>query len=133
MNLHPPKPQHGWREFVGEVGIIFLGVLIALAAEQVVETIHGSVEAKYARQAIRTELETNMARLRSRAVQRPCVQRRLGEIQALLDGPAGQKAFESRNGLAALNYGRCKPPDGMPFRKPVGQCSSRQTNSPNMV
>jgi hypothetical protein len=95
MDVHLPKPLHGWREFVGEVGIIVLGVLIALGAEQVAETIHGLVEAKYARQAIRTELETNMARLRSRAMQRPCVQRRLREIQALLDGPLLQKGFES--------------------------------------
>jgi hypothetical protein len=37
MHFHLPKPLHGWREFVGEVGIIVIGVPIALAAEQVVE------------------------------------------------------------------------------------------------
>ena len=37
MHVHLPKPLHGWREFTGEVGIIVLGVLIALGAEQVVE------------------------------------------------------------------------------------------------
>lgn len=37
MHFHLPKPLHGWREFVGEVGIIVLGVLIALGAEQLVE------------------------------------------------------------------------------------------------
>lgn len=30
MHFHLPKPLHGWREFVGEVGIIVLGGLIAL-------------------------------------------------------------------------------------------------------
>lgn len=40
MHLHLPKPLHGWRAFAGEVGIIVLGVLIALGAEQLVETIH---------------------------------------------------------------------------------------------
>jgi hypothetical protein len=40
MHVHLPKPLHGWREFAGEVGIIVVGVLIALGAEQVVETIH---------------------------------------------------------------------------------------------
>ena len=39
MHFHLPKPLHGWREFVGEVGIIVLGVLIALAAEQAIETM----------------------------------------------------------------------------------------------
>jgi hypothetical protein len=37
MHFHLPKPLHGWREFAGEVGIIVIGVLIALSAEEVVE------------------------------------------------------------------------------------------------
>ena len=32
MHFQVPKPLHGWREFAGEVGIIVVGVLIALAA-----------------------------------------------------------------------------------------------------
>jgi hypothetical protein len=36
MHIHLPKPLHGWRAFVGEVGIIVIGVLIALAFEQLV-------------------------------------------------------------------------------------------------
>jgi len=44
MHFHLPKPLHGWRAFVGEVGIIVLGVLIALGAEQLVETLHWRVE-----------------------------------------------------------------------------------------
>ena len=36
MHFRLPKPLNGWREFVGEVGIIVVGVLIALGGEQVV-------------------------------------------------------------------------------------------------
>ena len=32
MHISVPKPLHGWRQFTGEVGIIVIGVLIALAA-----------------------------------------------------------------------------------------------------
>jgi hypothetical protein len=39
MHFHLPKPLHGWRAFVGEVAIIVLGVLIALGAEQAVQTV----------------------------------------------------------------------------------------------
>ena len=39
MHFHLPKPLHGWREFVGEVAIIVLGVLIALGAEAAVQSI----------------------------------------------------------------------------------------------
>jgi hypothetical protein len=40
MHIHLPKPLHGWREVAGEVGIIVIGILIALGAEQAVEAIH---------------------------------------------------------------------------------------------
>jgi hypothetical protein len=49
MHVHLPKPMHGWRAFAGEVGIIVLGVLIALGAEQVVQTIHERGEARDAK------------------------------------------------------------------------------------
>jgi len=85
MRLRLPKPMHGWRQFAGEVGIIGLGVLIALAAEQLVSDLHERSEARDAERAIRGELEINMARLRSRHAVRACVDRRIGELQALID------------------------------------------------
>jgi hypothetical protein len=48
MHFHLPKPLHGWREFAGEVGIIVIGVLIALSAEALVERFN---EAEQLRQA----------------------------------------------------------------------------------
>ena len=48
MDIHKPKPVHGWREFLKEVGIIVLGVLIALSAEQTVEWFHWRHEASQA-------------------------------------------------------------------------------------
>lgn len=56
MHVHLPKPLHGWRAFVGEVGIIVLGVLIALGAEQVVENWHWHQKVKQAEDAMRLEL-----------------------------------------------------------------------------
>ena len=40
MDIHKPKPWHGWREFLKEYVIIVVGVLTALAAEQAVEWLH---------------------------------------------------------------------------------------------
>jgi len=37
MHVQLPKPLHGWRVFFGEVGVIVLGVLIALGAQQLAE------------------------------------------------------------------------------------------------
>ncbi len=56
MHVHLPKPLHGWRALVGEVGIIVVGVLIALGAEQIVETIHHRSELREAEDAMVKEL-----------------------------------------------------------------------------
>jgi len=61
MHFHLPKPLHGWRAFAGEVGIIVLGVLIALGAEQVVESIHDRYLAREALDHIRGELAYDSA------------------------------------------------------------------------
>ena len=37
-HFHLPKPLRGWREFAGEVGVIVLGVLIALICEQIAQS-----------------------------------------------------------------------------------------------
>ena len=46
MHFHLPKPLHGWRQFAGEVGIIVVGVLIALGAEQLVASWHWRSEVR---------------------------------------------------------------------------------------
>jgi hypothetical protein len=56
MHFHLPKPLHGWREFTGEVGIIVLGVLIALGAEQILETLHLHEKVRRAEHAMQLEL-----------------------------------------------------------------------------
>ena len=90
MQVHLPKPMHGWRAFAGEVGIIVLGVLIALCASEFVQTAHEHSEGRQANDVIRGELEFNLARLRSRLATRPCVEHRIAEIQQILDAAESQ-------------------------------------------
>jgi hypothetical protein len=89
MRFLIPKPLHGWRAFAGEVGIIVIGVLIALGAQQVAQNVQERGEARDAEQAIRGELEHNMALLRSRAETKACVDARIAELQALIDSAQG--------------------------------------------
>jgi hypothetical protein len=56
MEIHKPKPIHNWREFLKEVGIIVLGVSIALGAEQAVEYFHWKNRIRDAAEAMRIEL-----------------------------------------------------------------------------
>lgn len=88
MRFHLPKPLHGWREFAGEVGIIVIGVLIALAAQQLVETIQSRAEVVQFRSAVDVEMGNNLAVYQYRIKQEPCVKQRLGELRAWLDADA---------------------------------------------
>jgi hypothetical protein len=56
MHFHLPKPLHGWREFTGEVGIIVIGVLIALGAEALVEKARDEQQLRQAEQRMTAEL-----------------------------------------------------------------------------
>ena len=81
MHVHLPKPQHGWRAFVGEVGIIVIGVLIALGAEQVVETLHERADVEQLRSALRGELADDRARWEHIRAQDRCTQQRLDALE----------------------------------------------------
>lgn len=78
MHIHLPKPLHGWRAFVGEVGIIVVGVLIALAAEQVVEALHWRAEMSGERQALYSEARENIGSVLWRQRLQPVHRRSLG-------------------------------------------------------
>lgn len=86
MHVHLPKPLHGWRQFVGEVGIIVLGVLIALGAEQAIDGIHKRSEAREARSEIEAEVVTDITRIEQRAFNADCVDARLNEMDRIIDG-----------------------------------------------
>lgn len=80
MEIHKPKPIHGWRTFAGEVGIIVLGVLIALVAEQLVRSIEWRHKVHAAEEAMTAELTTDDGpQAYARRAADPC-------IRAALDG-----------------------------------------------
>jgi len=84
MHFHVPKPLHGWREFAGEVGIIVLGVLIALGAEQMVETVHGNAQVRQFRSAVNDELAYDLGSYKQRLMLGPCVRARLAELDGVI-------------------------------------------------
>ena len=80
MDLQLPKPLHGWREFAGEVGIIVLGVLIALAAQQVVEVMHERSQVEQIRRALTAELADSRARWEFMRAADACETKRLDAL-----------------------------------------------------
>jgi hypothetical protein len=101
VEIHKPKPWHGWREFAKEIGTIVIGVLIALFAEQSVEILHQRHEIREARGALDKELAWNLMAFDVQNEQVPCSNRRLDELERwvrtsaagarpALGGPIGQ-------------------------------------------
>lgn len=84
MHVRLPKPLHGWRAFVGEVGIIVLGVLIALGFGHVVEQWQWHQDAGTARQAITDELVAAAGQGAERLSVEDCLHDRIGELSARL-------------------------------------------------
>ena len=77
MHFHLPKPLHGWREFVGEIAIIVVGVLIALGAEQLVEDWHWRHRAEATADTLKSEIFGHYAQAAEFAVTAPCLDRQL--------------------------------------------------------
>lgn len=104
MHFHLPKPLHGWRDFSGEVGIIVIGVLIALGAEQVVSAARQRQDAAAADNIIRSELDLNLGRLKSRMGIHRCMDRRIEQIQAILDKAADNPAIVTPSWIGRPQY-----------------------------
>ena len=85
MDIHKPKPVHNWREFLSEVGVVVLGICIALTGEQAIEWLHWRSEVRDARQAIHAEIAADEANPIARHLAfQPCLDRQLREAEAIL-------------------------------------------------
>ncbi|MES2755622.1 MAG: hypothetical protein V4659_13280 [Pseudomonadota bacterium] len=85
--IRVPTPLHGWRIFWGEVGVIVLGVLIALGAQQVAEAIDWRQKARAARDALDVELRDNYGQAIEAIMVAPCVDRQLADLATGLTAP----------------------------------------------
>lgn len=85
MDIHKPKPVHDIREFLGEITIIVIGVLIALGLEQAVEAWHWHHQIENTEQALRVDLLDTYDTALDRIAVSPCIDRRLDEIAAIVD------------------------------------------------
>jgi len=101
MHFHLPRPLHGWREFTGEVGIIVIGVLVALGAEQLVDSWQWHHKVGLVRQSIMGELANDRGRWQEDMASARCTVRYLAE----LDGWARQGGAGAPPAAAAAYLG----------------------------
>jgi hypothetical protein len=90
MRIRLPRPLHGWRVFAGEVGVIVLGVLIALGAQQAAETFQWRTATKATETALEEEIMDSVEVADERVAVSPCLQRRITELGSKLAQPTGK-------------------------------------------
>ena len=91
MRVQVPKPLHGWRAFAGEVGIIVLGVLIALGAGQAVEEWQWRQKVGVVRKSLMGELANDRARWNLVLEQSRCALQQSGPLDSWArDGGRGE-------------------------------------------
>src|SRR5215469_11253023 len=82
MEIHRPKPVHSLREFLSEIVVIVVGILIALALEQLVEALHWWGRVNEAKTAIHKELVLTTVFAEERIAWHACADAYLANLEA---------------------------------------------------
>ena len=85
MDIHRPKPVHGWRELLKEIGIIVIGVVIALGAEQAVESIHWMYQVDTGDAALKEAFVREVDNMALRKAQSDCIAQRLSFLSQMVE------------------------------------------------
>ncbi len=86
MEIHKPKPWHGFREFLKEYLIIVIGVLTALGGEQLAERAHRGSEIREAREALHAELAVDTSTADFVLLEVDCLAQQLDAFDAWAKG-----------------------------------------------
>lgn len=91
---HKPKPATGWKELASEIGVIVVGVLIALTAEQVVDALHWAHKIDLAERAMRLELADDDApQAYMRLAIGRCLDQQVVRMQALVNARGDRRQY----------------------------------------
>lgn len=106
MDIHKPKPWHGWREFLKEYATIVLGVLTAIGAEQAVESLHWHERTQTAQENLREDLQKSAAPVQSTVLLTSCGDAMLDGLARalLLPGDDWRPPFVIRTGSRSVVF-----------------------------
>lgn len=86
MSLRIPTPLNGWRVFIGEVGVIVLGVLLALGTQQIAQDLQMRSAVREFRRTIDHEIGLNLFVYQVRSRGSACNEKRMKELFAWVKG-----------------------------------------------
>jgi hypothetical protein len=84
MHIHRPRAPQGWRDLFREVGVIVLGIAIALMGEQTIEALHWAHQVEAGQAALKVEFVREVNNAALRAAQRGCVADRIAGLSAIV-------------------------------------------------
>ena len=86
MEIHKPKAVHNWRELASEVGVVVVGIIIALSAEQFLERLEWHHKISRAEEQMRLEMSADDGpEVLQRVALADCVDHGLAEIRASVE------------------------------------------------
>lgn len=100
IRIRMPLPPQGWPALAWEVGVVFLGIVLALAADQLVDRAYWNKQVSDFQKALAVEIGTTLGTYEYRQLQDECARKRLAEVELWwqrwhdgqrqqLDGPIG--------------------------------------------
>ncbi len=93
MELHKPRPAHNWREFLSEIGVVVIGVVIALTAEGVLQRFELRAKVRHTEELMRDELALDDGpQVLQRIALAPCVEESLSRIRGAIEQGAPRPA-----------------------------------------
>jgi hypothetical protein len=108
LHVHRPKPLSGLREIATEIGVIVLGIVIAIGGEQVVEAIHWNHKVAGAEAALREELAVDLSYAQEQQDLHPCADRYFDLLQSAI--------ADNRPDIVRKLYEAGRPIDEHPWR-----------------
>ena len=76
-----PKPPQGWKALSWEVGVVFIGIVLALGADQLADRLFWNRQVSDFRKALATEVGATLGTYEYRQRQDACATRRLDELE----------------------------------------------------
>lgn len=76
-----PAPPQGWAALVWEVSVVFVGIVLALAADQLVDRAHWNKQVRDFQRALAVEIGTTLGTYEYRQRQDECASKRLAELE----------------------------------------------------
>lgn len=98
MEIHKPKPVHTWRELLTEIGIIVIGVALALTGEQTVEAMHWKNKVADAEAAMDREFSSDLAFAAEQLAMKDCA----GKYFARMAAAVANHRADTLRQLAAM-------------------------------